>query len=83
MKTKQMINKFLAKLGVYKNGKELYYCTCICTKREYDDDRWYNEYYLGGWQIFPVIKKVYGIFMAGSKDELTQFYREQKKRLNH
>ena len=82
MKIKQMMNKFLRQIGVYKHGKELYYCTYLWTEREYDEDRWYDEYYLSGWQIFPVIRKVHGILMSGSKDELTKFYRKQKERLN-
>ena len=82
MKIKQIMNKFLMKIGVYKHGKKLYYCTYLWTEREHDEDRWYDEYYLSGWQIFPVIRKVHGIFMTGSKDELTKFYRKQKERLN-
>ena len=82
MKIKQMMNKFLMKIGVYKRRKELYYCTCVWTEREHDEDRWYDEYYLSGWQIFPVVKKVHGIFMTGSIDEIIKFYREQRKRLN-
>lgn len=81
MKIRQIMNKFLIKIGIYKYGKELYYCTYIWTEREHEEDRWYNEYYLGGWQIFPVIRKVHRILMSGSKDELIKFYREQKERL--
>ena len=72
------VNKFLRQIGVYKHGKKLYYCTYLWTEREYEEDKWYDEYYLSGWQIFPVIRKVHGILMSGSKDELTKFYREQK-----
>ena len=82
MKIKQMMNKFLTKFGIYKRRKELYYCTCVWTERENEEDRWYDKYYLSGWQIFPVISKVHRILMSGSKDKLTKFYREQKKRLN-
>ena len=61
------------KLGIYKYGKKLYYRTCLWTEREYEDDRWYDEYFLDGWQIFPVIKRVRRIGLSGSRDELTKF----------